>query len=172
MLTGFPPSHTHNSPPFRLWAWLSRAFPSAASPQPPRAPERVVIPHEPRAFSGRQESPVEEKAELGVAAEAELVPNDAAQVGDEAHLTRLQEQPAQPASRASRGRIVKKQPHPHRAQATVRGRRHLGKHERLRRTARDKINERGLAPEEEEFGGGALCRRCGRIVEACRPRDR
>lgn len=121
----------------RLSLTLPRPLPSiqglllvlrcAPSPPTPRRdpPEGVVVPHEPGALGGRQKRPVEEEAELGAAAEAEFIPDDADQVRDETHLTRLQEQPAQPTGRTSRGRVIEKQPQAKRRLAAAAGRRHL-----------------------------------------------
>lgn len=53
------------------------------------------------------------------------MPDEADEVGDEAHLAGLQQQPAQRAARAARRRVVEEQPHPHRAAAAA-ARLHLG----------------------------------------------
>lgn len=60
---------------------------------------------------------------MGPAAEAEAVADDAEQVGDQARLAGLQQQPAQRAARAARRREIELQPQPHRSAA---GSRHLG----------------------------------------------
>lgn len=94
------------------------------SPHPgtPAVPQRVVVPHQAGALGGGQQRPVEEEAEAGPPAEAEAVADEAEEVGDEAHLAGLQQQPAQRAARAARRRVVEQQPQPHGAA----GRRHLG----------------------------------------------
>lgn len=125
---------------------LSRRGLSLRSRAAPAVPERVVVPHEAGALGGGQQCPLQEEAEAGPPAEAEPVADEADEVGDEAHLAGLQQQPAQGAARAARRRVIEEQPQPYRP-ATAGGRHFEGEGGRRR--------ERATAPRAGQKGRAA-----------------
>lgn len=69
-------------------------------------PDAVVVPHDVDALGVRQVAVVDEQAEDAPAAEVELLPDDALEVGHHAARVQVHEQPAHPAVYYGRRRVV------------------------------------------------------------------
>lgn len=101
---------------------------------PVNLPDAVVVPHHVDALRVRQVAVVDEEAEDAPAAEVELLPDDALEVGHHAARVQVHEQPAHPAVHHGRRRVVEVEPQADKVAA-------VGSHDDKRACVRERHNK-------------------------------
>lgn len=115
---------------------------------PVNLPDAVVVPHHVDALRVRQVAVVDEEAEDAPAAEVELLPDDALEVGHHAARVQVHEQPAHPAVHHGRRRVVEVEPQADKVAA-------VGSHDDKRASARERAPQQNTPDSARAPSAGA-----------------
>lgn len=124
----------HSSNDIQLFHYVLITIKADFRHLPVNLPDAVVVPHHVDALRVRQVAVVDEEAEDAPAAEVELLPDDALEVGHHAARVQVHEQPAHPAVHHGRRRVVEVEPQADKVAA-------VGSHDDKRACVRERHNK-------------------------------